>query len=167
MILRDVAEDIEMHESTVSRVVSNKYMHTPRGLLPMKFFFHSGITSTMGEAVSSVTIKDRIRKMIEAHQAEAEQTGARIVHACGMDSIPSDVGVFFLQRRAEGYPCAEILLDEDDASLLAQRYHTIRELFERALRARKFPVEISEIRMASDPLTSTARGAHIAAMFEK
>jgi short subunit dehydrogenase-like uncharacterized protein len=52
-----------------------------------------------------------IRKMIEAHQAEAEQTGARIVHACGMDSIPSDVGVFFLQRRAEelhGKPCSHV-----------------------------------------------------------
>ena len=65
LVLRDVASDIGMHESTVSRVVANKYMHTPRGVYEMRFFFHSGITSTMGEAVSSVTIKDRIRKMIE------------------------------------------------------------------------------------------------------
>ena len=49
--------------------------------------------------------------MIDAHQAEAEQTGARIVHACGMDSIPSDIGVFFLQREAKarhGKPCSHI-----------------------------------------------------------
>jgi RNA polymerase sigma-54 factor len=45
MVLRDVADDIQMHESTVSRVVSNKYMHTPRGLFLMKYFFHSGIDS--------------------------------------------------------------------------------------------------------------------------
>jgi short subunit dehydrogenase-like uncharacterized protein len=52
-----------------------------------------------------------MRKMIDAHQAEAERTGARIVHACGMDSIPSDIGVFFLQRAARerhGKPCAHI-----------------------------------------------------------
>ena len=46
LVLRDVADDIGMHESTVSRVVSNKYMHTPRGLFLMRFFFHSGITPT-------------------------------------------------------------------------------------------------------------------------
>ena len=52
-----------------------------------------------------------IRKMFDAHQAKAEQTGARIVHACGMDSIPSDIGVFFLQREAKkrhGKPCSHI-----------------------------------------------------------
>jgi short subunit dehydrogenase-like uncharacterized protein len=52
-----------------------------------------------------------IRKMIDAHQAEAEKTGARIVHACGFDSIPSDMGVFFLQHKAKerhGIPCSHI-----------------------------------------------------------
>jgi short subunit dehydrogenase-like uncharacterized protein len=54
-----------------------------------------------------------IRKMVDAHQAEAEQTGARIVHACGMDSIPSDIGVFFLQREAKARhrkPCSHIMM---------------------------------------------------------
>ena len=64
-MLRDVANDIGMHESTVSRVVTNKYMHTPQGVFEMKFFFHSGISSSYGESVSSVTIKQRIRKIIE------------------------------------------------------------------------------------------------------
>ncbi len=48
LVLRDVANDIGMHESTVSRVVANKYMHTPRGVYEMRFFFHSGITSQRG-----------------------------------------------------------------------------------------------------------------------
>jgi len=53
LILKDVAEDIQMHESTVSRVVNNKYMHTPRGLFEMKYFFHSGISSAYGDEISS------------------------------------------------------------------------------------------------------------------
>ena len=65
MVLRDVAEDIEMHESTVSRVVSNKYMHPPRGLLPMKFFFHSGIDRDYGGDISSLTVKRKIQHFIQ------------------------------------------------------------------------------------------------------
>ena len=62
LVLRDVANDIGMHESTVSRVVNNKYMHTPQGVFEMSYFFHSGISSSFGESVSSVTIKQRIRR---------------------------------------------------------------------------------------------------------
>jgi len=65
MVLRDVADDIGMHESTVSRVVSNKYIHTPRGLFPLKFFFHSGIDRDYGEDISSLTVKKKIRLLIE------------------------------------------------------------------------------------------------------
>ncbi|HSL84554.1 MAG TPA: RNA polymerase factor sigma-54, partial [Thermoanaerobaculia bacterium] len=65
MVLRDVAEDIGMHESTVSRVVSNKYIHTPRGVLPMKYFFHSGIDREYGEEISSLTVKKKIQGMID------------------------------------------------------------------------------------------------------
>ncbi len=65
MVLRDVADDIGMHESTVSRVVSNKYMHTPRGLLPMKFFFPSGVDCEQGGEVSSLTVKRRLRTLVE------------------------------------------------------------------------------------------------------
>ncbi|MDH3283835.1 MAG: RNA polymerase factor sigma-54 [Acidobacteriota bacterium] len=65
LVLRDVAEDIGMHESTVSRVVNQKYMHTPRGLFEMRFFFHSSISSDEGSAISSLTVKDRIKKMVQ------------------------------------------------------------------------------------------------------
>ncbi len=65
MVLRDVADDISMHESTVSRIVQNKHAHTPQGVLPLKFFFHSGLKGESGEAVSSVAIKEKIRQMID------------------------------------------------------------------------------------------------------
>ncbi len=79
LVLRDVANDIGMHESTVSRVVTNKYMHTPQGVFEMKYFFHSGISSTFGDAVSSVTIKQRIRKIIEAEDPRKPLSDSKIV----------------------------------------------------------------------------------------
>jgi RNA polymerase sigma-54 factor len=88
LVLRDVASDIGMHESTVSRVVANKYMHTPRGVYEMRFFFHSGITSSMGEAVSSVTIKDRIRKMIDEEDALRPLSDSRIADVLGAEGLP-------------------------------------------------------------------------------
>ncbi len=88
LVLRDVATDIGMHESTVSRVVANKYMHTPRGVFELRFFFHSGITSHMGEAVSSVTIKDTIRKMIEAEVPQHPLSDSRIAELLAADGLP-------------------------------------------------------------------------------
>src|SRR5438045_886862 len=79
LVLRDVANDIGMHESTVSRVVTNKYMHTPQGVFEMKYFFHSGISSSYGESVSSVTIKQRIRKIIEAEDPRKPLSDSKII----------------------------------------------------------------------------------------
>jgi RNA polymerase sigma-54 factor len=79
LVLRDVANDIGMHESTVSRVVNNKYMHTPQGVYELKFFFHSGISSSYGESVSSVTIKQRIRKIIEAEDQRRPLSDSKIM----------------------------------------------------------------------------------------
>ncbi len=79
LVLRDVANDISMHESTVSRVVTNKYMHTPQGVFEMKYFFHSGISSAYGESVSSVTIKQRIRKIIENEDPRKPLSDSKIV----------------------------------------------------------------------------------------
>jgi RNA polymerase sigma-54 factor len=80
LVLKDVADDIGMHESTVSRVVNNKYMHTHRGLFEMRFFFHSGIASTHGgESVSSLTVKERIRKIIGAEDDRRPLSDAAIV----------------------------------------------------------------------------------------
>jgi RNA polymerase sigma-54 factor len=79
LVLRDVATDIGMHESTVSRVVNNKYVHTPQGVYELKFFFHSGINSSFGESVSSVTIKQRIKKIIEAEDARRPLSDSKIM----------------------------------------------------------------------------------------
>ncbi|MCW8892339.1 MAG: RNA polymerase factor sigma-54, partial [Deltaproteobacteria bacterium] len=66
LVLRDVAEDIEMHESTVSRVTTNKYVQTPQGLFELKYFFNSGINTTDGDAVASESVKSRIKEIIAA-----------------------------------------------------------------------------------------------------
>jgi len=71
MALRHVAEDIEMHESTVSRVTSNKYVHTPQGLYELKFFFHSGLATGEGGLVSSVAVKKMISELIAKEESQA------------------------------------------------------------------------------------------------
>jgi RNA polymerase sigma-54 factor len=88
LVLRDVANDIGMHESTVSRVVANKYMHTPRGVYELRFFFHSGIQSNMGEAVSSVTIKEKIRKMIDQENSMQPLSDSRIADLLKGEGLP-------------------------------------------------------------------------------
>jgi RNA polymerase sigma-54 factor len=87
LVLRDVANDIGMHESTVSRVVSNKYIHTPRGLFPMKYFFHSGIDSTQGAEVSSLSIKSKIAKIVSEEDAARPHSDARIMQKLRAEGI--------------------------------------------------------------------------------
>ena len=71
LILRDVAEDIGMHESTVSRVTTNKYVHTPQGIFELKFFFNSAITRTGGDEIASEAVKNKIKQIVAAEDAEA------------------------------------------------------------------------------------------------
>jgi RNA polymerase sigma-54 factor len=79
LVLKDVAEDIGMHESTVSRVTTNKYMHTPQGVFELKFFFHSGLDSSDGEAMSSVSVKDIIKKAVMAEEPRNPLTDQQLV----------------------------------------------------------------------------------------
>ncbi|MBL8142613.1 MAG: RNA polymerase factor sigma-54 [Acidobacteria bacterium] len=97
LVLRDVANDIGMHESTVSRVVNNKYMHTPQGVFEMKYFFHSGISSSYGESVSSVTIKQRIKKIIEGEDLKKPLSDSKIV------SILQNEGLILARRTIAKY----------------------------------------------------------------
>jgi RNA polymerase sigma-54 factor len=97
LVLRDVANDIGMHESTVSRVVNNKYMHTPQGVFELKYFFHSGISSSFGESVSSVTIKQRIRKIIENEDPRKPLSDSKIV------SILQKEGLMLARRTIAKY----------------------------------------------------------------
>ncbi|MBF0398145.1 MAG: RNA polymerase factor sigma-54 [Desulfobacterales bacterium] len=66
LVLRDVAQDINMHESTVSRVTTNKYAYTPQGIFELKFFFNSSINRVQGMAIASTSVKDKIRQIIES-----------------------------------------------------------------------------------------------------
>jgi RNA polymerase sigma-54 factor len=97
LILRDVADDIGMHESTVSRVVNHKYMHTPRGLFEMRFFFHSSISSTHGADISSLTVKERIKKVVADEDLQHPLSDAAIVQ------ILSDDGLRIARRTVAKY----------------------------------------------------------------
>ena len=66
LVLRDVAEDIQMHESTVSRVTTNKYVHTPQGIFELKFFFNSSIHCLDGDSVSSESVKEHLKNLIKS-----------------------------------------------------------------------------------------------------
>ncbi|NOR11613.1 MAG: RNA polymerase sigma-54 factor, partial [Desulfovibrionaceae bacterium] len=70
MVLRDVAEDIGMHESTISRVTTNKFVHSPQGTFELKYFFTSAIERTDGDALSSESIRQRIRQIIQGEDQD-------------------------------------------------------------------------------------------------
>lgn len=97
LVLKDVADDIQMHESTVSRVVNNKYMHTPRGLFEMRFFFHSGIASVQGEDVSSLAVKERIKKLV------AEESPGRPLSDSALAKALGDEGLQIARRTVAKY----------------------------------------------------------------
>jgi RNA polymerase sigma-54 factor len=79
LILRDVAEDIGMHESTVSRVTTNKYVHTPQGIYELKFFFNSAINRTGGDEIASEAVKNHIKQIVSAEEPKHPHSDQRIV----------------------------------------------------------------------------------------
>ena len=79
LTLREVADVISMHESTVSRVTNEKYVQTPRGLLPLKFFFSSGLSTTTGEDASARSIKSQIQKLVHDEPPKDPLTDQQIV----------------------------------------------------------------------------------------
>jgi RNA polymerase sigma-54 factor len=88
LVLRDVAEDIEMHESTISRVTTNKYVQTPQGLFELKYFFNSGINTTEGESVASESVKSRIKEIVTGENPRKPHSDQKIVellHEHGID----------------------------------------------------------------------------------
>ncbi len=78
MVLRDVAQDIGMHESTISRVTTNKYAYTPQGIFELKYFFNSSINRIHGDAVASTSVQDKIRKIIESEDAKKPYSDDKI-----------------------------------------------------------------------------------------
>ena len=97
LVLKDVADDIGMHESTVSRVTTNKYVYTPQGVFELKFFFHSGLESIEGDAMSSVSVKDIIRKAVAAEDARKPLTDQQLM------MILEDKGVKIARRTIAKY----------------------------------------------------------------
>ena len=79
LVLRDIAADVEMHESTISRVVNNKYMHTPRGIFELKYFFGSSIQRVSGETIASKSVKEEIKKIISQEQPKKPYSDCEIV----------------------------------------------------------------------------------------
>lgn len=79
MVLRDVAEDLGLHESTVSRVTTNKYVHTPQGIYELKFFFNSSISRMVGEDVASESVKEKIRQIVSTEEPKKPLSDQQIV----------------------------------------------------------------------------------------
>jgi RNA polymerase sigma-54 factor len=79
LVLRDVAEDIQMHESTISRVTHNKYVHTPQGIYELKFFFNAAITSTQGETMASESVKNLVREIIAREDPKKPYSDEKLV----------------------------------------------------------------------------------------
>ncbi len=87
LILKDVAEDVGMHESTVSRVTTNKYVHTPQGLFELKFFFNTGISCAHGESIASEAVRDKIRRIVQSEDACRPYSDKEIVKLLGNQNV--------------------------------------------------------------------------------
>ncbi len=87
MVLRDIAEELEMHESTISRVTTNKYMHTPRGIIEFRYFFSSHIGTDDGTELSSVAIRAKIRKLIANENSTKALSDNKIAQALSESGI--------------------------------------------------------------------------------
>jgi len=97
MVLRDVAEEIGMHESTISRVTTNKYMHTPRGVFEFKYFFSSHLSSDSGEDQSSTSVRAKIRKLIAAENSAKPLSDSKITN------LLKDEGISVARRTVAKY----------------------------------------------------------------
>ncbi|MBV9698355.1 MAG: RNA polymerase factor sigma-54, partial [Gammaproteobacteria bacterium] len=88
MILKDIAEAVAMHESTISRVTSGKYMHTPRGVFELRYFFSSQVEGADGSGTSSTAIRAKIRKLVKDEDPEAPLSDGRIAELLSAEGIP-------------------------------------------------------------------------------
>ncbi|HTV51263.1 MAG TPA: RNA polymerase factor sigma-54 [Steroidobacteraceae bacterium] len=88
MILKDIAEAVEMHESTISRVTSGKYMHTPRGVFELRYFFSSQVEGADGSGTSSTAIRAKIKKLVKDESPEDPLSDGRIAELLSDEGIP-------------------------------------------------------------------------------
>jgi RNA polymerase sigma-54 factor len=88
MILKDIAEAVSMHESTISRVTSGKYMHTPRGVFELRYFFSSQVEGADGSGTSSTAIRAKIRKLVKEENGDTPLSDGRIAELLSGEGIP-------------------------------------------------------------------------------
>ena len=88
MILKDIAEAVAMHESTISRVTSGKYMHTPRGVFELRYFFSSQVEGVDGSGTSSTAIRAKIRKLIKEEDPDNPLSDGRLAELLSAEGIP-------------------------------------------------------------------------------
>ncbi len=98
MVLRDVAEDINMHESTISRVTTNKYAHTPHGIFELKFFFNSAINRSNGETIASASVQEEIRKIVSSEDPKKPFSDQKI-----SDFLVDQLGIEIARRTIAKY----------------------------------------------------------------
>ena len=87
LVLRDVAEDIEMHEPTVSRVTTNKYVHTPQGIFELKYFFSTALPQLDGDSLAAESIRQRIKQMIKNEDPDKPLTDNAISLALQQENV--------------------------------------------------------------------------------
>lgn len=87
LVLHDIAEQLSMHESTISRVTTRKYMHTPRGIFELKYFFSSHVSTEDGGAASSTAIRAFIKKLVAGENAQKPLSDSRIAEILGEQGI--------------------------------------------------------------------------------
>jgi RNA polymerase sigma-54 factor len=87
LVLRDIAEELEMHESTISRVTTNKYMHTPRGVFEFKYFFSSQVDTDTGSSCSSTAIRAMIKKLIAEENSSSPLSDNQLTNLLNQQGI--------------------------------------------------------------------------------
>jgi RNA polymerase sigma-54 factor len=114
MVLRDIAEELDMHESTISRVTTNKYMHTPRGIIEFRYFFSSHIGTDDGGELSSVAIRAKIRKLI------ANENGVKALSDNKIAQTLSESGINVARRTVAKYREAMSIPSSSERKKLAR-----------------------------------------------
>jgi RNA polymerase sigma-54 factor len=104
MILKDVAEAVGMHESTISRVTTNKYMHSPRGVIEFRYFFSSHVAGSDGTELSSTAIRAKIRKLVAQEEGDKPLSDSRIAEILSKEGVQVARRTVAKYREALGIP---------------------------------------------------------------
>lgn len=104
MVLRDVAEDIDMHESSISRATTNKWVHTPQGIFELKFFFNAPIIKTDGDTLASESVREHIRRIVKSENARKPYSDQEIMERLKKQGIEAARRTVAKYRESMGIP---------------------------------------------------------------